>query len=127
VELNDPTILAQVEAEFRRYEAALIAGDVVVMAELFWSSPLVTRFGAGDYQAGEDELARFRAQRGAVPTGRDLDETRIVAFGQDAAVVTTLFRYPGSTKLGRQSQTWIRIDGAWQVVHAHVSQIDEAT
>jgi hypothetical protein len=115
-EVNNPATVAEVESSFRRYEAALMGGDVTVMGELFWSSPLVTRFGASDYQVGEEELARFRAQRGALPSIRVLDDTRIVTFGLDA----------GSTKLGRQSQTWMRIDGAWQVVQAHVSQIVEA-
>jgi hypothetical protein len=125
-EVNNPATVAEVEACFRRYETALMGGDVTVMGELFWSSPLVTRFGVGDYQVGEEELAQFRAQRGAPPSDRVLDDTRIVTFGSDAAVVTTLFRYSGSTKLGRQSQTWMRIDGTWQVVQAHVSQIEEA-
>jgi hypothetical protein len=116
-------VIDEVHTAFLRYETALNNGDIVVMAELFWTSPEVTRFGAADYQVGAEELARFRARRGALPAPRFLEDTRIVPFGNDAAVVTTLFRSPGNDMVGRQSQTWIRIDDAWQIVHAHVSQI----
>ena len=39
----------------------------------------------------------------------------------------TEFRRVGGTRLGRQSQTWVRLPGAplaWCVVAAHVSLID---
>jgi hypothetical protein len=118
-------VAAEVEAAFRRYETALVAGDTAVMGDLFWTSPDVSRFGAGDYQVGSDELAAFRSKRGPLASGRQLEDTRIVTFGQNAAVVTTLFRSPGVPTLGRQSQTWIRLEGEWQIVHAHVSQIPD--
>jgi hypothetical protein len=35
----------------------------------------------------------------------------------------TEFTRQGGQMLGRQSQTWCRIDGRWQVVAAHVSLI----
>jgi hypothetical protein len=127
MEETNADVAAEVEAAFRRYETALVAGDTTVMAELFWASPDVSRFGAGDYQVGAEELAAFRERRGPLTSPRVLDDTRVVTFGRDAAVVTTLFRSPGVATLGRQSQTWIRIDGAWQVVHAHVSQIPDPT
>jgi len=38
------------------------------------------------------------------------------------AIVTTLFGYPGSDVLGRQSQTWVRLPEGWRIVHAHVSE-----
>jgi hypothetical protein len=37
-------------------------------------------------------------------------------------VVTTLFRYPGTVSIGRQSQTWLRTDVGWRIVNAHVSE-----
>ena len=36
----------------------------------------------------------------------------------------TTFRRSGSPKIGRQSQTWVRLPAGWQVVAAHVSLID---
>jgi hypothetical protein len=37
-------------------------------------------------------------------------------------VVNTLFGYPGSAVLGRQSQTWVRLPLGWRIVAAHVSE-----
>jgi len=121
-EINMPSVVAEVTECFRRYEDALVAGDVDVMGELFWSSPDVTRFGAADYQVGAEELAEFRQARGAVPPGRRLEDTRVMTFGTDLGVITTLVANPGSAPRGRQSQTWIRIGGSWRIVHAHVSR-----
>ena len=64
-----------------------------------------------------------RAANGAVPAGRSLSETVIATYGTDLAVVSTLFRYPNRQFLGRQSQTWLREDDVWRIVHAHVSEI----
>jgi hypothetical protein len=36
----------------------------------------------------------------------------------------TEFRRDGSTRVGRQSQTWVRLPEGWRVVAAHVSLID---
>ncbi len=47
----------------------------------------------------------------------------ITTFGDDFGTAMTEFRREGGDKLGRQSQTWCRIDGRWQVVAAHVSLI----
>ena len=54
-------------------------------------------------------------------------DTLIVAGGQgtrDAATACTLFRRRGSGRTGRQMQTWIRTEGGWRVVAAHVSFLD---
>jgi hypothetical protein len=45
----------------------------------------------------------------------------VTTIGTDLALVTTEFVPNGQARLGRQSQTWLRIDGAWRVVTAHVS------
>ena len=44
--INDPTVLAEVEAEFARYEAALIGNDVAVLDSLFWNDGKTIRYGA---------------------------------------------------------------------------------
>ena len=50
----------------------------------------------------------------------------ITTFGSDFAVASTLFyRASAPGKVGRQMQTWVRLDGRWQIVAAHVSMIDE--
>jgi hypothetical protein len=35
----------------------------------------------------------------------------------------TEFQREGSDRIGRQSQTWVRLPGGWRVVAAHVSLI----
>ena len=36
-------------------------------------------------------------------------------------MVTTLFRYPSSASVGRQTQTWLRTAVGWRIIQAHVS------
>ena len=45
----------------------------------------------------------------------------ITTFGRDCATAMTEFRREGSTAVGRQSQTWVRLPEGWRVVAAHVS------
>ncbi len=118
-----PGVVAQVTAAFDAYEAALVAGDTAVLNELFWESPLTVRFGVGDAQTGHEALARWRAAQPPLPSGRTLDDTRVVGLGEDVAVVTTTFRYPGRPTVGRQSQTWVRMPEGWRIVSAHVSEV----
>jgi len=42
-------------------------------------------------------------------------------FGRDLAVANTEFVPHGSGAIGHQSQTWMRTDGGWKIVGAHVS------
>jgi heme-degrading monooxygenase HmoA len=72
-----------------------------------------------------EELRAWRAAQPPVPAGRALAETTVTTFGDDYAVVTTLFTYPSGNALGRQSQTWVRFDVGWRVVSAHVSELPE--
>lgn len=123
VELDRPDVVAEVAAAFRRYERALVDGDVAVLTELFWDDPRCVRFGVADRQRGGEEIAAWRRRNPAVPSGRRLTETQVLAIGPDAAVVTTLFGYPDGTLEGRQSQTWVRFAVGWRVVAAHVSQL----
>jgi hypothetical protein len=121
--VDDPAVHAEVSAAFARYEAALSVGDHAVLNESFWASPATVRFGIADHQQGIDELRAWRATQGPL-NGRSIQNTQITTFGTDTAVVTTLFRYPGRTIVGRQSQTWIRMPAGWRIVSAHVSEIN---
>ena len=80
------------------------------------------RYGIADQQAGLAEQRKWREAQPPLPAGRHLKDTEIRTYGGDLAVVTTLFGYPGSDVLGRQSQTWVRLDEGWRIVHAHVSE-----
>jgi hypothetical protein len=127
MKINNPETLAEVEAAFARYEAALVGNDVATLTELFWESPLTIRYGIGEILHGSDEIAAFRTARAPVGLARRLSRTVITTYGDDFATASTLFRrdtVPG--KIGRQMQSWARLDEGWRIVAAHVSVIDEA-
>jgi ketosteroid isomerase-like protein len=120
VEIDGADVIGEVSAAFEAYEQALVANDVEAMLSFFAAQAL--RFGIADQQAGLGEQRRWRERQPPLPAGRRLKDTEVHAYGTDAAVVTTLFGYPGSDVLGRQSQTWIRMPEGWRIVHAHVSE-----
>lgn len=124
MKINDPEILAEVVAAFERYEQALISNDVETLDELFFDDPNTIRYGAAENLYGYAEIKAFRAVRSPVGLARKLDRTKITTYGNDFATANTLFEREGSTKLGRQSQTWVRTPAGWRVVSAHVSLIE---
>ena len=63
MEINNPTVLAEVTAAFERYEKALNGNDVATLDELFWNNPNTLRFGVGEQLYGYDQIAAFRAGR----------------------------------------------------------------
>lgn len=111
---------------FTAYEEALSAGDVAAMDAWFADDPRTIRFGMADEQWGAEQVRGWRSLALRVPAGRRLSETRVDMWADDLAVVTTLFRYPVSVSVGRsvgrQSQTWLRTEAGWRVIHAHVSE-----
>jgi hypothetical protein len=90
---------------------------------LFWDSPATVRFGTreSERQYGHAEIAAFRIRRGAVNQTRILRNQRITTFGREFGIANTEYLTPGSDKIGRQSQTWVRTEGGWKIVSAHVS------
>jgi hypothetical protein len=83
------------------------------------------RFGVGENLYGIEAIRAFRKARPAVGLMRTLQNTTITTFGADFATAMTEFRREGSERIGRQSQTWVRVAGpggdGWRVVAAHVS------
>ena len=122
--INLPEVLAEVEAAFARYEDALVNNHVEVLDELFWPSPHTVRYGAAENLHGIEAIRAFRNARPSTGLARSLANTVITTYGQDMATAMTEFQREGSTKLGRQSQTWLRFPEGWRVVAAHVSLID---
>ena len=121
--VNLDHVVSEVTEVFHAYEVALVANDAMTLNDMFWNSAHVVRFGVDDVQMGHREVARWRTTQSPIPSGRRLADTRVVAFGEDLAVVTTTFRYPGRKAIGRQSQTWVRMSEGWRIVSAHVSEI----
>jgi hypothetical protein len=122
-EVDRPEVVAEVRAAFDAYEAALLAHDVAALDAAFWPDPRVVRFGIADDQRGAAAIAVWRRAAGPVTAGRMLHDTTITTFGDDVAIVTTKFT-DDAAGLGRQSHTWIRVDGSWCIVGAHVSRVD---
>jgi len=120
LEIDDSGVVDEVAAEFAAYERALIENDVDRILSFF--APEAIRFGIADQQSGLEEQTRWRRAQPDLPPGRRLKDTTILSYGHGVAVVTTLFGYPGSDVLGRQSQTWVRLAGGWRIVTAHVSE-----
>jgi len=123
--VNDPDVVAEVEAVFRRYEAALTGNDIAVMDELFWDSPLVVRYGVGENLYGKAAIDAFRRTRKTGPFRRALVNTTITTFGRDFAVASTEYRREGQDRTGRESKTLVRTAEGWRIVAAHVSLLGE--
>jgi hypothetical protein len=123
-QVNRPETVEALRAAFVEYELALVRNDCDRLNEAFWPSEHTVRFGIADMQVGATEIAEWRQAQTALPPGRALGDTRITTIGEDLGIVTTLFRYPGAPKLGRQSQTWVRFAAGWRIVSAHVSELD---
>jgi hypothetical protein len=121
LEINRADVLAEVTAAFARYEQALVSNDVAVLDELFWNSPHTLRYGVSENLYGYDEIKAFRAGRPAQGLARTVLRTAITTYGADYATANIEFQREGSTKTGRQSQTWLRTPQGWRVVAAHVS------
>ena len=121
MQINLPTVLAEVIEAFARYEQALVSNDVAVLDELFWNSPHTLRYGATENLVGYDAIQAFRAGRPSQGLAREIFNTVITTYGRDFATANTEFRRTGQTRTGRQSQTWMRTPQGWRVVSAHVS------
>ena len=125
MDVDLPDVLAEVTAQFARYEAALVSNDVAVLDELFRADKRSLRYGVGENLYGYDEIMAFRAARSPLGLARTLSKTVITTYGRDVAVASTLFHRAASPgKVGRQMQTWIRCADGWRIVAAHVSMID---
>lgn len=123
-DINLPDVLAEVTAVFERYEAAFVNNEIDVLDALFWASETTVRYGVAEKQIGIDAIRAFRACQPSTGLARRLAGTVITTFGRDFATAMTEFYRDGSPRIGRQSQTWVRMAGGWRVVAAHVSVID---
>jgi hypothetical protein len=83
------------------------------------------RYGVGENLHGMEAIRAFRRARPSAGLARTLQHTVITTFGRDTATAMTEFRREGSTKTGRQSQTWVRLPQGWRIVAAHVSLMVE--
>ena len=125
MKINSPEVVAELQALYATYEAALMANDAETLTKMFWASPQAMRFGITENLYGIDEIEAFRKARPAVNLARTVRRLDIVAFGNDFASITLEFErvIGGKTLLGRQSQVWVRFPEGWRIVSAHVSNL----
>lgn len=127
MQIDLPDVVAEVTAEFERYERALMGNDVDALTALFADDHRTIRYGAAEILHGAKEIHAFRAGRSPTGLARSLSRTVITTYGRDFAVASTLFHRPSVPgKIGRQMQTWARLPQGWRIVAAHVSMMDEA-
>lgn len=127
MDINIPEVLAQVQAISDRYERALVTNDVAELDALFWDSEHTLRYGVGENLYGYEAIQAFRAARPAVGLARTVLRSCITTYGHDFATVNLEFQRIGSTRTGRQSQTWMQTADGWKVVSAHVSLLATPT
>ena len=128
MEIDLPEVMAEVTAQFARYEKALVSNDVATLDAIFRNDPRTIRYGGTENLYGYREIEAFRAARSPAGLARTISKTVITTYGRDFAVASTLFHRPSMTgKVGRQMQTWVRFPEGWRVVAAHVSVITEPT
>jgi Protein of unknown function (DUF3225) len=125
MEIDLPEVVAEVKAEFDRYEKALVSNDVATLDAIFHDDRRTIRYGATENLYGYAAIEAFRAGRSATGLMRSLFKTVISTYGRDYAVASTLFQHTTSPgKVGRQMQTWVRFAQGWRIVAAHVSVIE---
>jgi hypothetical protein len=126
MDIDLPEVVAEVTAQFARYEQALVNNDVAVLDELFRNDARTLRYGIAENLYGYGEISSFRAARSPAGLMRKTARTVITTYGRDTAVASTLFyRDSAPGRIGRQMQTWVRFPEGWRIVAAHVSIIDE--
>lgn len=123
--INDPEVIAELDALYSHYEHALVTNDVEKLVEMFWTGEQVIRFGVSENLHGPAELEAFRKSRPATNLKRTIKRLDIVSFGRDFASITLEFERSTDRELtyGRQSQIWVRFAEGWRIVQAHVSAI----
>jgi len=125
MKINIPEVVAELQALYPKYEAALMSNDAETLTKMFWASPQAMRFGIAENLYGIDEIEAFRKARPAANLARTVRRLDIVAFGNDFGSVTLEFErvVNGRTISGRQSQVWVRFPEGWRIVSAHVSNL----
>ncbi len=124
--INDPEVVAELQALYPLYEQALMTNDVENLVAMFWADPQVMRFGATENLYGPEELEAFRKSRPAAGLARTITRLDIVSFGHDFGSITLEFERTTGKVRGRQSQVWVRFAEGWRIVQAHVSLLPPA-
>ena len=74
MDIDLPDVLAEVTAQFERYEKALVSNDVAVLDELFRNDTRTLRYGIAENLYGYGAISGFRAARSPVGLMRKTDK-----------------------------------------------------
>ena len=118
---DSASAVTEVTALFEAYERALVANDIDALDGAFWDDARVVRYGISEVQEGIEAVRAWRREAAPVPSTRRITSRHLLALAPDVVAVDVTFVYGDEPGVGRQSQTWRRIDGAWRIVRAHVS------
>lgn len=124
MQVNIPEVLSEMVSMVDRYEAALVGNDVQALDEMFWTSPHTIRYGARECLYGHEQILAFRKGRDPSNLMRRVTRREITTFGNSYAITNLEFRRDDETRIGRQSQCWVRLADGWCIVSAHVSWRD---
>ena len=61
MEIDLPEVVAEVKAEFERYERALVSNDVATLDAIFRNDARTIRYGGGENLYGYTEIEALRA------------------------------------------------------------------
>jgi ketosteroid isomerase-like protein len=127
MQINDPKVLAEIQASVEAYMAALEANDLERLDAMFWDSDDVVRFGARESLFGIVQIRAFRGARRREPEPLQIDRMVVTAFGNRMGTVSMLFsRRSAPERVGRWTQNWVKIDRDWKITAAHVSSIADS-
>lgn len=123
MQINLPSVVAELMERHKVYEQALIANDVATLESLFWDSPHSVRYGVTENLHGSAEIRSFRQSRPNINLARDIERLDILTLGESAGIVNLEFArsMDGVERQGRQTQFWFRFAEGWKIVSAHVS------
>ena len=111
----------------RQMSEALVRQDAAILARL-WSNDLVFTFPSGHISNKAQRLAGQKPSVESSQSSNSNDEVKVHLYG-NTAVVTVLSTWKG--KAGTQeysdqyqaTHVWVKQQGLWQLVAAHVSQV----
>ena len=133
--IDDAVAQTEVLAAFEAYETALEVNDVPALDDAFWRDQRTIRLARDEHGFGWEQIHEHRAKRDFKPGGNSKGERvslHVTTFGRAFATVFLVYRLKAdSSKLGRQTQSWVAFptaDGSrvWRVTSAHVSLFEGA-
>src|SRR5437899_13102376 len=89
MDIDLPEVVAEVTAQFARYEQALVSNNVAVLDELFRNDSRTLRYGIAENLYGHGEITAFRAARSPAGLMRKTARTVINTYGRDSADAPT--------------------------------------